>query len=124
MLRRIVQRFRAAAAYRENHKRAFLAESTRKESGETEFQQLCVELITETFPQLEFKPDKHEDGTLMLIAELPATNEQIYVYENEAGIFGSAASEPLEEWSFSTPAELRANLVRALHRRFSPMSRG
>jgi hypothetical protein len=120
MLQRVVHRFKAAAARRKDHELAFLAESARDSNGCTKFQQLCVDLVNSTFPSVQFELGTHQDGTLMLVASLTASNEQVYVYENEAGIFGSVTSEPLEEWDFNTPAELRAGLLQALHRRLSP----
>jgi hypothetical protein len=52
----------------------------------------------------------HEDGEY-LVAPLTPDGVEVFIYPNDAGIFGGDTKVWLEEWDFLTPSELIQALV-------------
>jgi hypothetical protein len=77
MLRQLIQCFRTSAAWRTEHNESFRAEATRNDAGLTQFQVRCLESIALAQPSLCFSRKPHEDGTVMLVANIRGEEEQL-----------------------------------------------
>ena len=111
MLERIVSWWQQRGAWRREHVEAFARVSVADAEGITQFQRRVIEAVAFAIPSGSFELKVHADGTNYLVAPLPKTSAQLFVYDTEAGIFGGGEEVHFEEWDYRTPEDLIGNVV-------------
>ena len=98
--------------WRKEHVAAFEAVSQVQPDGLTAFQHQALNAVADfaSVEQFERIAMEQEPG-VYLLAPLGATGLNLYLYPNEASIFGRKPNAWFEEWSYKTPDELLAALV-------------
>ena len=71
--------------------------------------------VEHIIPRASFEASYHADGTKMFTSLIAGTSDKLYIYDIEAGIFGSLKDLRFEEWNYRTPEELIAAVVSALN---------
>lgn len=104
--------------WRQEHVAAFEAVSQIQPDGLTTFQHLALEALAKFVSAGQFKrvPMEKEPGDYLLVP-LGTSGFELYIYPNEASIFGRKPHAWFEEWDYKTPDELLAALVTECDRR-------
>lgn len=104
--------------WRQEHVAAFEAVSRVESDGLTTFQHLALDAVAKFVSADEFKRIAmgKEPGDY-LIAALGTSGFELYIYPNEASIFGRKPHAWFEEWDYKTPDELFAALETECGRR-------
>ena len=97
----LLDRFQRQRAWRRDHLAAFREVSVVQADGLTRFQHECMSAIAEYVPARQIRR----------VAPFGPRNVKVFIYPNEAGLWGSGTELPLEEWSFKLPRDLIARLV-------------
>ena len=110
MFTRIREWFRQQRIWRQEHEAAWAAVSARGPDQLTMFQRQCSKALESAVPGLTFqvKQGGHE---LYLVADLPNTKAQVFVYLDGSNIHEKGNDFIAEEWDFKTPEELYEALV-------------
>ena len=105
--------FQKQREWRRDHIASFTAEMQRQPDGLTLFQHSALTAIARFVPHDQFKhhPMEKEDG-VYLLAPLGSEEFELYIYPNEAGIFGAKPHVSLEEWDYRTPTDLLQALIK------------
>jgi hypothetical protein len=106
--------------WRQEHVAAFEAVSQLRPDGLTAFQHQALDAVARFVSADTFKhvPMEQEPG-VYLLAPLGASGFELYIYPNEASIFGRKPHAWLEEWDYKTPDELLTALADECARRLS-----
>jgi hypothetical protein len=107
----LLDRFQKQRAWRRDHMAAFREVSVVQTDGLTRFQHECMSAIAEYVPAGQFRRVTCTDGDY-LVAPFGTRNIKVFIYPNEAGLWGSGTELLLEEWSFKLPRDLIASLVK------------
>ncbi len=105
MFARVREWFREQRAWHRQHEAAWAAVTARGPDQLTTFQHQCTEALSRAVPGLTFEKKKGE-RELYLVADLPNTKAQVFVYENGSNIHETDRNFIAEEWDFKTPTEL------------------
>jgi hypothetical protein len=98
--------------WRRDHIAAFAAAINAQPDGLTAFQHNALASVARFVPPHEFKrvPTKSKEPDY-LVAPFGSRGSELYIYANEAHIFGTKPHRWFEEWDFRTPEELLQALV-------------
>jgi hypothetical protein len=107
---KLLDRLQKGRAWRREHMAAFLEVSEVQADGLTRFQHQCLAAIAQYVPSTQFRRVTCADGDY-LMAPFGPKNVKVFIYRNEAGLWGPGTELPLEEWSYRLPGDLIANLV-------------
>ena len=98
-------------AWRRQHVAAFREVTEVQADGLTRFQHQCMSAIAPYVPSAHFRRVTCEVGDY-LVAPFGPKNVKVFIYPNEAGLWGPGTELPLEEWSYKLPSDLIESLVR------------
>lgn len=98
--------------WKRDHVAAFTAVAAKQMDGLTLFQHQALSVVaqfveTERFKRIVMKDEEGE----YLVAPLGSHGAELYIYPNEAGIFGTRPHVWFEEWDYRTPSDLLHALV-------------
>jgi hypothetical protein len=110
ILRLLTWRFRKQSTWRQEHIAAFREVAHVQADGLTQFQHQCMTAIAPYVPPASFRRVTCPDGDY-LVAPFGPKNVKVFIYPNEAGLWGPGTDLSLEEWSYKLPKELIASLV-------------
>lgn len=99
--------------WRRDHVAAFMAATRKHADGLTVFQHEALSAVAqfvapERFRRIAMDKGNHE----YLVAPLGTRGAELYIYPNDAAIFGAKPYAWFEEWDYRTPAELLQSLVK------------
>lgn len=104
--------FHRQREWRRDHIASFTAAMQRQSDGLTVFQHSALTAIERFVPREQFKHHPMEKGDgVYLLAPLGSDGFELYIYPNEAGIFGAKPDVSLEEWDYRTPTDLLHALI-------------
>jgi hypothetical protein len=99
--------FRREKQWRRDHIAAFSAVTQKQSDGLTAFQHQALAAVARSVAAEHFKRIAMSDGSgEYLVASLGSRGSDLYIYPNEAGIFGAKPHCWFEEWDYLTPKEL------------------
>lgn len=106
--------------WRQEHVAAFEAVSQLRPDGLTAFQHRALGAVARFVSADKFTrvPMDQEPG-VYLLAPLGASGFELYIYPNEASVFGRKPHAWFEEWDYKTPDELLAALADECARRLT-----
>ncbi len=109
----VLQWFEKQRVWRREHEAAFRVVTVLTSSGLTIFQHRAMEAVAASVPPDSFRqvPMDNEPG-VYLLASLGRAGHELYIYPNEAGIFGAKPHAWFEEWDYPTPEELIGALAK------------
>ena len=103
----VVAWFRRQRQWHRDHIAAFSAVTQRQSDGLTAFQHQALASVARSVTAEHFKRvtmDEHSGE--YLVAALGNRGAKLYIYPNEAAIFGTKPHSWFEEWDYRTPADL------------------
>ena len=105
--------FRSERQWHRDHVAAFAAATQEEPDGLTVFQHQALSAVAQFVPPERFKriPMDTEKGEYLL-APLGSRGAGLYIYPNEAAIFGAKPYAWFEEWDYRTPGDLLEAVVR------------
>jgi hypothetical protein len=108
----VLQWFAKERRWRQDHIAAFAVVTVMQPDGLTLFQKRSLSAVAESVPLEAFRrvPMDSEPG-VYLIAPLGTTGHELFIYPNEACIFGAKPHAWFEEWDYQTPEELISALA-------------
>lgn len=110
--------FQRERQWRRDHVAAFSAVTQQYADNLTLFQQHAVAAVAQFVPPASFQRVAMEKGAgTYLVAPFGAQGAELYIYPNEAAIFGAKPDAWFEEWDFRAPADLLQALVKECARR-------
>lgn len=99
--------------WRREHIDAFSSATLKNSDGLTLFQHQALTAVAQFVRSDAFKSvAMAEESGLCLIAPIGVSGAELYIYPNEAAIFGVKPHAWFEEWDYRTPTELLAALVK------------
>lgn len=105
--------FRKQRQWHRDHVAAFSAVTQRQSDGLTVFQHQAVDALAQLVPAPLFKRiAMDKGGGEYLVAPIGSQGAELYIYPNEAAIFGAKPNAWFEEWGYPTPVELLQALVK------------
>jgi hypothetical protein len=110
MFERFRKWFTQHRAWRSEHEAAWAPVKLKGPDQLTSFQHQCSEALAGAVPGLTFER-KTGQKELYLVADLPKTKAQVFVYEDGSNIHEAGRDFVAEEWDFKTPADLIAAVV-------------
>src|SRR5438552_633386 len=113
--------WRESREWRRTHDQTFAEVAVADADGITAFQRRIMSAVEPTIRSDSFMRAVMSDGTPYLVANIPGTSSQLFVYPREAGISTKDACRgekwtPYEEWDFRTPDELISAVVSDLRK--------
>ena len=121
MLGRIANWWRAQKEWRRVHIQAFAEADVADSEGITIFQRRLIDAVSDVIASSAFRRETSA-GEVYLVAEIPGTDKELFVYSTEAQFASVSKSGdyskrwPFEEWDYRTPDELIAAVVEDIKR--------
>ena len=104
--------FRREGQWRREHIAAFSEVAEKQRDGLTVFQHQTILEVAKFVAPESFKRVGSDKGDGdYLVAPLGNDGSELYIYPNEAAIFGKQPYAWFEEWDYRTPAELLKALI-------------
>ena len=104
--------FRTERQWRRDHVAAFSAVTQRQSDGLTLFQHQAMAALSRFVPSGNFTRKAMDTGEgECLLGPLGHHGAELYIYPNEAMIFGAKPHAWFEEWDYGTPEDLLKALV-------------
>lgn len=108
----VLQGFGKQRQWRQEHIAAFAAVSSMQSDGLTIFQQRSLAaLYGVVAPESFRRVAMDSEPGVYLQAPLGTKGHELYIYPNEASIFGAKPHAWFEEWDYRTPEDLISALV-------------
>jgi hypothetical protein len=108
---RLLAWFQRERTWRQQHVAAFREATEVQADGLTRFQHQCMSAIAHYVPPAQFRRVTCADGDYLL-APFGPKNVKVFIYPNEAGLWGPGTELPLEERNYKLPSDLIESLVR------------
>lgn len=103
----LVAWFQEQRAWRRDHIAAFTIAVQRQADGLTLFQHQALAAVATFVPSGLFKRSAMDKGEgIYLSAPLGSRGFELYIYPNDAAIFGAKPHAWFEEWDYRTPSNL------------------
>jgi hypothetical protein len=116
MFEQLREWFTHQRAWRTEHEAAWAPAKLKGPDQLTSFQHQCSEALAEAVPGLSFERETGQ-RELYLVAHLPRTKSQVFVYEDGSNIHEAGRDFIAEKWDYKTPADLIAAVVAEAKRR-------
>jgi hypothetical protein len=105
--------------WRRDHIAAFSVATQLETDGLTRLQHDTLSAVAHIIAPKQFKRVAMDKGVgTYLVAPLGSSGAELYIYPNEAEIFGRKPHAWFEEWDYRTPEDLVAAVVRECLARF------
>jgi hypothetical protein len=104
--------FRQQREWHRNHVAAFSLVSQKQADGLSLFQHHAIDAVSQFVRRESFKRIAAEKGSGYYVVAPMGRGAELYIYPNEAGIFGVEPHARFEEWSYATPSDLLQALVK------------
>jgi hypothetical protein len=108
----VIAWFQRERQWRRDHIAAFSAVTCRQADGLTFFQHQALSAVSRFVPSTSFKRIAMDKGEgEYLLAPLGRSGAELYIYPNDAAIFGVKPYAWFEEWDYRTTEDLFQALV-------------
>lgn len=112
--------FQQQGQWRRDHIAAFSIATQLEADGLTRLQHDALSAVARFVAPALFKHvAMDKGGGTYLVAALGSSGAELYIYPNEAAIFGRKPHAWFEEWDYRTPEDLLAAVVRECSARFA-----
>ena len=110
--------FRKEREWRRDHIAAFSFVTVKEADGLTRFQHQAIAAVAPFVSAEHFKRVSMDKGDgEYLVAPIGTNGSELYIYPNEASIFGAKPNAWFEEWDYRTPDQLLQALVQECAKR-------